>query len=111
MFLGQAVAGLGFGAAFTAALGLIVPIVQARRRAGVVAAIYGVSYLGLGVPSSSPGSSSAALGIVPTVGWWPPWSSSSRCSTSRLGDASSTCADEKPMLNDNQRVFLAGRPA
>ena len=70
MFVGQAIAGLGFGAAFTAALGLIIPLVAAHRRAGVVAGIYVVSYLGLGVPVVLAGQLTDVLGVVPTVGWY-----------------------------------------
>jgi MFS family permease len=70
MFVGQAIAGLGFGAAFTAALGLIIPLVAADERAGVVAGIYVVSYLGLGVPVVIAGQVTDALGVVPTVGWY-----------------------------------------
>jgi predicted MFS family arabinose efflux permease len=70
MFAGQAVAGLGFGAAFTAALGLIIPLVAADQRAGVVAGIYVVSYAGLGVPVVLAGQLTDILGVVPTVGWY-----------------------------------------
>ena len=70
MFAGQAVAGLGFGAAFTAALGLVIPLVAAHQRAGVVAGIYVVSYLGLGVPVVLAGQLTDAIGVVPTVGWY-----------------------------------------
>jgi predicted MFS family arabinose efflux permease len=70
MFLGQAVAGLGFGSAFTAALGLIIPLAAAEERAGLVAGIYVVSYLGLGVPVVLAGQLTDALGVVPTVGWY-----------------------------------------
>jgi hypothetical protein len=68
MFVGQAVASLGFGAAFTAALRLIIPLVAADQRAGVVAGIYVVSYLGLGVPVVIAGQLTDAIGVVPTVG-------------------------------------------
>ena len=67
MFAGQAVAGLAFGAAFTAALGLVIPLVAAHHRAGVVAGIYVVSYLGLGVPVVLAGQLTDVLGVVPTV--------------------------------------------
>jgi MFS family permease len=70
MFAGQAIAGLGFGAAFTAALGLLIPLVAAYQRAGVVAGIYVVSYLGLGVPVVLAGQLTDAIGVVPTVGWY-----------------------------------------
>ncbi|MFJ3405079.1 MFS transporter [Promicromonospora sp. NPDC090134] len=70
MFVGQAIAGVGFGAAFTAALGLIIPLVAAHQRAGVVAGIYVVSYLGLGLPVVIAGQLTNALGVVPTVAWY-----------------------------------------
>ena len=70
MFIGQAIAGLGFGAAFTASLGLIIPLVAPDQRAGVVAGIYVVSYLGLGVPVVLAGQLTDVLGVVPTVGWY-----------------------------------------
>ncbi|BCW73487.1 MFS transporter (plasmid) [Arthrobacter sp. NicSoilB8] len=70
MFIGQAIAGLGFGAAFTAALGLIISIVAAHQRAGVVAGIYVVSYVGLGLPVVLAGQLTDVLGVVPTVRWY-----------------------------------------
>jgi MFS family permease len=70
MFVGQAIAGLAFGAAFTAALGLIIPLVAAHQRATVVAGIYVVSYVALGVPVVIAGQLSDALGVVHTVGWY-----------------------------------------
>jgi MFS family permease len=70
MFIGQAVAGLGFGAAFTGALRLIIPLVAADQRAGVVAGIYVVSYLGLGVPVVIAGQLTDVIGVVTTVGWY-----------------------------------------
>jgi MFS family permease len=70
MFVGQAIAGLGFGAAFTAALGLIIPLVAAHQRAAVVAGIYVVSYVGLGVPVVIAGQLTGVLGVVATVGWY-----------------------------------------
>ncbi|RIJ78426.1 MFS transporter [Nakamurella silvestris] len=50
MVVGQAVAGLGFGACFPAALQLLVPLAAAGQRAGLVAAIYVVCYVAFGVP-------------------------------------------------------------
>jgi MFS family permease len=70
MFVGQAIAGVGFGAAFTAALGLIIPLVTSHERAGVVAGIYVVSYVGLGLPVVLAGQLTDVLGVVPTVGWY-----------------------------------------
>ncbi len=70
MIVGQAIAGVGFGASFTAALRLIVPLVAANQRAGVVAGIYIVSYLAFGVPIVVAGQLTGALGPVPTVVWY-----------------------------------------
>ncbi|WP_426244670.1 MFS transporter [Nocardioides sp. LHG3406-4] len=70
MFLGQAVAGLGFGASFTAALRLVLPLAGANQRAGVVSGIYVVSYLALGIPIIVVGQLTESLGIVSAVVWY-----------------------------------------
>jgi MFS family permease len=70
MIIGQAIAGVGFGAAFTAALRLIFPLAEADQRAGVVAGIYIVSYLAFGVPIVIAGLLTEPLGVVPTVAWY-----------------------------------------
>jgi MFS family permease len=70
MILGQAIAGVGFGAAFTAALQLLFPLAAAHQRAAVVAAIYVVSYAGFGIPIVIAGLLTDAIGIVPTVLWY-----------------------------------------
>ncbi|WP_202867623.1 MFS transporter [Kribbella pittospori] len=67
MIIGQAIAGIGFGAAFTAALQLIFPLAAPHQRAGVVAAIYLVSYLALGIPVVIAGQLSGPIGEVPAV--------------------------------------------
>ena len=45
------VAGIGFGSGFQGAIRMVVPLVAAHERAGVLALLYVVSYLGLGVPA------------------------------------------------------------
>jgi MFS family permease len=70
MIIGQAIAGVGFGASFTAALRLVFPLAAANERAGVVAAIYVVSYLAFGIPIIIAGLLTQPLGIVPTVVWY-----------------------------------------
>ncbi len=70
MILGQAIAGVGFGASFTAALRLIVPLVAIDERAGVVSAIYVVSYVAFGVPIVAEGILAGAIGDVPAVVWY-----------------------------------------
>jgi MFS family permease len=70
MIVGQAIAGVGFGASFTASLRLIFPLAAAHQRAGVVAGIYLVSYLALGVPIVVEGQLAGPLGEVPAVFWY-----------------------------------------
>ncbi|MGN6607737.1 MAG: MFS transporter [Jatrophihabitans sp.] len=48
---GTVVAGIGFGSGFQGGIRLVVPQVEAHERAGVLALLYVVSYLGLGVPA------------------------------------------------------------
>jgi hypothetical protein len=67
MFVGQAVAGVAFGASFTAALALIIPLAHAHERAGVVAAVYAVSYTAFGIPIIIEGQLVGAIGDVPAV--------------------------------------------
>jgi len=70
MIIGQVIAGVGFGAAFTAALRLILPLAAENQRAGLVAAIYVVSYVAFGVPIVIGGYLAGPLGVVPTVVWY-----------------------------------------
>ncbi|MFF1876324.1 MFS transporter [Leifsonia sp. NPDC058230] len=67
MFIGQAIAGVAFGASFTAALSLIIPLVAPHQRAGVVAGIYVVSYTAFGVPIIIEGQLAGVIGDVPAV--------------------------------------------
>ena len=67
MISGQAIAGVGFGASFSAALRLIFPLAAAHQRAGVVAGIYVVSYAAFGVPIVIEGQLVGPLGEVPAV--------------------------------------------
>jgi hypothetical protein len=70
MIIGQAIAGVGFGASFTASLRLIFPLAAAHQRAGVVAGIYLVSYIAFGVPIVIAGQLAGTLGEVSTVTWY-----------------------------------------
>ncbi|MET8353274.1 MFS transporter [Micromonospora sp. NPDC005206] len=67
MIIGQAIAGVGFGASFTAALRLIFPLGAAHQRAGVVGGIYVVSYVAFGLPIVIEGQLTGPLGEVPAV--------------------------------------------
>ena len=70
MFVGQAIAGVAFGACFTAALRLVFPLAKPNQSAGVVAAIYVVSYGAFGLPIVIEGQLVAPLGEVPAVVWY-----------------------------------------
>lgn len=67
MMAGQAVAGVGFGASFTAALSLSLPLAAAHQRAGFVAGLYVVSYTAFGVPIVIEGQLVQPLGEVSAV--------------------------------------------
>lgn len=67
MIAGQAVAGVGFGAGFTATLRLVLPLAEPQRRAGVVAAVYVVSYAAFGLPIVVEGQLVAVVGEIPAV--------------------------------------------
>jgi MFS family permease len=70
MIAGQAIAGVGFGASFTAALRLIFPLAPEHQRAGVIAGIYLVSYTAFGVPIVIVGQLTESIGVVPAVTWY-----------------------------------------
>lgn len=70
MIVGQAIAGVGFGASFTAALQLLFPLAAANQRAAVVAGIYVVSYLAFGIPIIIAGLLTDVIGVIPTVVWY-----------------------------------------
>lgn len=67
MIVGQAIAGIGFGAAFTAALQLLIPLVAPHQRAGIVAAVYVVAYTAFGLPIVIEGQLAEPLGELPAV--------------------------------------------
>ena len=50
-FIGTAVAGVGFGLGLQGSLRTVVPLAQPHERAGVLALLWIVAYLGLGVPA------------------------------------------------------------
>ncbi|MHC9042969.1 MFS transporter [Microbacterium saperdae] len=67
MIVGQGVAGIGFGACFSAALQLLIPLVASHQRAGIVAAVYIVSYGAFGVPIVVEGQLVSLIGEIPAV--------------------------------------------
>jgi MFS family permease len=70
IIVGQAIAGAGFGASFTAALRLVMPLAKEHERAGLAAAIYLVSYTAFGVPMVIAGEATSAYGTGPTIIWF-----------------------------------------
>lgn len=67
LFVGQALAGIGFGAAFSGALRLTIPLTAPHERAGLVAAIYLIAYVSFGLPVVLTGELTATVGLVPLV--------------------------------------------
>ena len=63
-FIGSAVAGVGFGTAFSAQVQQIAPLARSHERAELLAVIYVASYLAFSVPAMSAGLLSTALGYL-----------------------------------------------
>jgi len=67
IWVGGAVGGFGFGAAFSGSLRLLGPSAGPHQRAELFAAVFLVSYLAFGVPAIILGQLVAPLGLLPTV--------------------------------------------
>jgi MFS family permease len=67
MITGLVITGIGFGAAFSGSLRLIMPLAGPQQRAGIVAAIYVVAYIAFGLPVIIAGQLAAPLGFMATV--------------------------------------------
>jgi predicted MFS family arabinose efflux permease len=67
MMAGQAIAGIGFGAAFSGALRHIMPLAAAHQRAAVIAGVYIVAYIAFGLPVVIVGQLAANLGLIPMI--------------------------------------------
>jgi MFS family permease len=67
LFVGTAVAGLGFGAAFMGAYRVTIALAPADDRAGLIAAIYIVSYLATGIPVVVGGIATSHYGLHETA--------------------------------------------
>ncbi|GAB3599204.1 MFS transporter [Angustibacter peucedani] len=66
-FVGTAIAGAGFGSAFSGTLRTIAPTVGPHERAELFAALYLVSYLGFSVPAVLAGVAAGRVGLLPTA--------------------------------------------
>ncbi|MEX6507104.1 MFS transporter [Jiella sp. M17.18] len=67
LFLGTAIAGIGFGASFLGCLGTVVPLAPADQRAELLSAFYVESYLAFSVPAIVAGFLASAIGIQRTT--------------------------------------------
>ncbi len=67
LFVGTAVAGLGFGAAFMGAYRVTIALAPSDDRAGLIAAIYIVSYLATGIPAVVGGIATSHYGLHKTA--------------------------------------------
>ncbi|WP_438390981.1 MFS transporter [Caballeronia sp. DA-9] len=62
-FAGTVIAGMGFGSAFQGALRSVLPLAQAHERAGLMAALYVLSYLAFSIPAILAGTMAHAVGL------------------------------------------------
>jgi MFS family permease len=67
LFIGTAIAGLGFGPAFSGAFREVVALAPSWDRAGLVTAIYIVSYLATGIPAVAGGLATSHYGLHKTA--------------------------------------------
>ena len=67
LFLGSAVAGLGFGAAFAGAFRTLTPLAQPKERASLIAAVYMGSYIAFSVPAAIAGLAVTRYGLSDTA--------------------------------------------
>ncbi|MGG7653335.1 MFS transporter [Kocuria rosea] len=66
-FAATVVAGVGFGAGFLGVLRTLLPQAAPHERAGLLSAIYVVSYLSHSVPAVAAGAVAGRIGLVPTA--------------------------------------------
>jgi hypothetical protein len=67
LFLGSIVAGTGFGAGFSGAFRTITILAPPAERAGLIAAVYVLSYLGFSIPAIAAGVAVTHAGLLPTT--------------------------------------------
>jgi hypothetical protein len=66
-FIGAAIAGLGFGSAFSGSLRSLVSLAQPQERASLMAGFYVLSYLAFSVPAIAAGLSTGLVGLPATA--------------------------------------------
>lgn len=69
-FIGAVLTGLGFGPAWSGAFRLIISVAPTDQRAGLVSAIFVISYLGFSVPAIVAGIVSTQVGLLTTTTWY-----------------------------------------
>ena len=67
LFAGSIVAGLGFGPSFAGVFALITRTVEAHERAGLISAVYVVSYTAFSIPAVLAGLATTEWGLRPTA--------------------------------------------
>ncbi len=67
LFLGTAVAGLGFGSIFSNILKIVLPLAESHERAGLFAAFLVESYLAFSIPAIAAGLAAPTLGLSNTA--------------------------------------------
>jgi MFS family permease len=67
LFLGSTVAGIGWGPAYLGLFKQLIALAPPDRRAGMVASVYIVAYLAVGIPSVAAGITTTAYGLRPTA--------------------------------------------
>jgi MFS family permease len=66
-FLGTAIAGLGFGSAFSGSLRSLASLAEPQERAALMAGFYALSYLAFSVPAIAAGLSTGLIGLPATA--------------------------------------------
>ena len=66
-FIGTAIAGFGFGAAFNGSMRSLVPLAAPHERAGLMAGFFALSYMAFAVPAMLAGLAAGMLGLPATA--------------------------------------------
>jgi len=64
LFVGTAIAGIGFGSSFAGILSTVLPTAEAHQRAGLLATFYVISYLAFSLPALAAGISVPFVGLA-----------------------------------------------
>ena len=67
LFAGTMIAGIGFGASFSGSLRALLPTAEAHQRAGLLSALYVISYLAFSLPAVAAGLSVPWVGLLTVV--------------------------------------------